>query len=1475
MKKRILIILALISILMAFLVTGCSEEPQTGAPGQGGDTNTPSVDAGNGGETNDNTKPPVNETYVKVADHVGSDKVVALRDAELASFDFTTLFSISDAGKAVAVNPAYIDMSELSSTPGDYVITCQWGGMSASVTIRVSAYTYKISLTEESISVKMSDALNYDYNALFTIKDNEGVVIPVTDDMVTSTVKAEVGSYTYTVTCGNATATLTVRVTQDHILEVMTSYRNLGLTSDAVLGYDMTELFSLFVDGTPVRVTSDMLDTSAVPTTVENIKLGDTYTVTLSYTTEDGRASISKSTTITVVAASETVLAGKNLDVYINATPIDLTTLFSITRAGESIAVTEDMISGSINYTKSGNYKLILTYMGESTEATVRVVEGVVLGYSKADTLTVKQGTDIATYPFAEDFTVVINGVRFTQFPLSYLDLSEVDFSVAGVYPVKLTVPYNEKKPGLTSKPTPINYEFTINYVVVENDYTLTVTEENVLLNAGTTQYNVFSNLKLRINGRNCGLTDDQSKVSVLACYAKLLSAPIDFASRGVQTVRIAVYVNGVDAPPVEISYTLRIESGIKVSATGTAVFTGSPLYVNQLFSITDSGKEIEVTTDMVNGKVDVFTPGIYHVSLVYEGIVCDAEVVVLDRQILGTYKTLMTTVPTYKETDDEEASDVLVPGTRLGELVINEDGSVTFGRMEGRLVGGDTNNLTVMCGINEYTFHYDNGVMVLDPENSLGMAFNDYKRPLLYFHTDVYEVQNLVTINYSDNYVLMNDAYGGAYSIDTVKVRNLTDNTEFWYGLKVKLITKSSSDHFYEVTWGEAEYPEQFQPIRGTVSTLTFEGVPYEFTMTSGVEAKVNKNDDGALWKNTDFTGTYNGSNAILRVDNVGNITLLVNGRIVFKVYPGMTYSGRAVLSAAESTALLYDFTGREGYGLYSDLFRLDTTAKTFTIDARDQYYGLYKFGNMYFYLDGYGTGHFSDDPTTYTTTRFTYAVENGILTAKFFDTDPRFAYGDSVSFYVSPLLNLLTVREFEGANVAGQTFVNSIITDGAIVTIGTATLPSYETNDLGKTALLNQITIITKDGELSIEEKRECLSTAPVDFTTAGFYLYTLKIQVSGVEVSTKYTIQILPKTYENSSIAVAWQTGLLSDTSLAIDAWGRVTFMVAGNSYTGIADVTDTGFTAFVYNVVGERIGLRGTVTDGIMTLRGTGGVNVNDIYTIGSVRVAGASGAYLRAITYDGITIYYLAERKTELGRVVTITSLNDMEITANGVILSLTDGDDQVTIVRVDEWGNDSTGVSMADAHRGIYTLADNADLTIDGFGNATLGNLIGTYVMHSAVATVTFAADDVRLYHLLSDMTYRIVETAQGEALVAGKTYTGEYAFSCGYYPYNANTSFAFLAGGKVIVRSTSDEHDTGSDACTDDSYAPTFANKTGMEGTYTVIGDHVTVSVGGETFVFHITNLQSADEIVCESTTLASDAHGQFPVSTSFACHA
>ncbi|MDE5547582.1 MAG: hypothetical protein K2J30_01090, partial [Clostridia bacterium] len=772
---------------------------------------------------------------------------VTLKDGEVSSYDFTSLFTVTKDGVSVPVLSEYVDSTLVSEAAGTYPVTCTYEGKQSSVTVTVTATVYTVEADTETVTLRVSQVADYNFKQHFTAK-TDGEKAEITDAMITSNVLAEAGAYTYTVTHGGVSKTIAVTVEADVL--IVNSYRVAEIQIDALADYDYTNLFSLYADGEAVRVTNDMLDTSALA----SAEAGKEYEVQLAYT-HKGVSYTGKAVVKAVEAKSYTV-STKQIVTYPHGENIDLATLFEIKRGDEIIPVTSDMLSGSIDYTKVGLNTVTLTFGGKVYQSTVEIKFGVILEYAHSDTVNVKKGTDKNEYPFAKDFNLIINGIPFNVIPESnFIGLDEVDFDKAGSYEVTLRIAYNVNPPkGLSGR---VDFEYTekkITYIVEEKTVQTSVKETLVSAVQGTKEYNPFSNLTVNVNGIIQFLTDNPDWADGFStCYARLLSDPIDFSSAEVQTVRVAVYPYGNDAEPIELSYEFVIQTDIVVTAQDIGLFTGGTLYVTDLFTVTEGGKPVEVTFDMISGKADTFRAGVYTVELSYGGVHKSATVTVFDSGMKGTYRTLLTTIPAASQDDDNDVDGdygdwgdygvdaiTATPSARaassvfvLDNLVIGEDGSVKWGNTPAIITGGiDENTLLIKIGSNDFTLHYSDGIVVLDPHNTLKLGFTDSRRPMVFFNEAQWTVEDYVTINYSSEYVLSTSFI--SFSIDTFRIKDKTDGREIWYGLKTHLVEKTSADTLYNVSWGEVEYAEGFVSIAGTTSTITYAGEEYRFEMQS-----------------------------------------------------------------------------------------------------------------------------------------------------------------------------------------------------------------------------------------------------------------------------------------------------------------------------------------------------------------------------------------------------------------------------------------------------------------------------------------------------------------------------------------------------------------------------------------------------------------------------------------------------------------
>lgn len=1198
---------------------------------------------------------------------------ITIKDTEVSDYDYTSLFTITVDGEKVAVASAYVDSTAVLETAGTYDVICTYETKNATKSVTVAETVYELTLSVEEVRIRSAQVNGYDFKQHFTAK-TDGVVTPIADEMVETDVTSVPGEYTYTVTFGKESKTLKIIVEDDFL--IVPSYQRAEIAADELEAYDFTQLFSVYADGAAIRVTREMLDLSAL----ENAAVGEEYVVTLTYTYEG--VPRSASTTVKIVAPEEYTVTVKNVVTYPHGENIDVTSLFEVKKGGEMIPVTPDMVSGEINYGVSGASETVsvitLTLNGTEYEATVTVKPGVVVDYVRGARISVRKGTEKATYAFINDFHVMIDGVRFVAIPESYLEgLDEVDFNTAGSYTVTLKIPYCNTKPsGLAGTPTFVVTEKTIQYDVVENDYSVELYREHVTLPEGTQEYNPFGNLSVKINGRTQTLTTRPDWVDFITCYAQVVSDPIDFSDKSVQRVEVAVYVNGVDSDPVTVSFTVEIDSDIVITATDKGVFSGATVYTKDLFTITEGGVPVEVTYDMISGKADTFTPGVYEITVEYEGIAKTATVTVFDNGMKGVYHTWLTTIPEAEDNDEEDYGSTAKPVARLDDLIIAEDGSITVNGSEATVIGGlDARTLIVRLGSYDYTLYYRDGIVVLDVDNSVKLGFSDYKRPLVYFHEDVWTIEDSVVINYSSDYVLQNSF--PTYSIDTFRIKSKTDGETKWYGLKVHLVEKSSANTIYKVTWGDVTYADNFVQAAGAASSLEFDGEEYTFIMESRKVGKISRNVKQLKYAGMTFRGTLNGENATLTANQQESFEFRVNNVRVFTMSNyDMTNAKNAYIDYATDTVFFYGYRENK----FSYRFKLDPENGTFTIDDRDRYYGLYETEEAFIFLDGYGTGVINFDRSTFSNTQFRYSVKNGVVTVEFLNTTSSFEFGEYAEFYLGEFLNVLTVKTFQNDPFTDKKFLNTIISDGAIVTISSTVFGVGG----GLQSLRDSVTIVTKDGELTGDAKNACIDTSTVSFNRAGFYRFAIKLNVGGQEMISYYALQILAKTYAGNSMFTAYGSGAIFKTnSVVFDEYGKAILNCGGVRYEGTVQLT--GEDTFVAKAISENgsvviaSGVR--IAEGIVRITATGAANFTDYFTTGTSKVAGTAGFVLREFTVGTEKTYILSAAATVTGEIVTAELVR-----GNGEadsIYKITNGPD-VKYVQIVRWDNTSNGIVILD-----------------------------------------------------------------------------------------------------------------------------------------------------------------------------------------------
>lgn len=1415
---------------------------------------------------------------VKVIEDILDIKVLSkvekikLTDKEAINYDFKSLFEIKENDNDVKVLDSYL--SQISLTPGVHELTCSYKGVTTKIVVEIEKTVeiiYEIELSVSEITINKSLAKTYDYKSLFTFKIN-GKITPITDDMIENNVEESAGEYTYVVRYDNVSKTLTVNIINDHIVEILKSYNEVEIAIDEINNFDFTSLFSLYVDGKAIQVNENMIDKSSLVGAVVN----QVYTITLSYELED---TVSTETIkIKIIDLSQIIINAKDLVIYPNSERIDLTTLFTITKGNKNIPVTIDMITGSIDYDNDGLNEITINYQNITKKAIVEVRRGVIIETPKTDTITIIKGTNQANYSFVNDFKVIINGIHFDSIPYTYISENNVDFTTPGEYTVTLKIPYNDKRLGISGVKF-VYYEKTITYKVVENKYTIDVLEDLVSLPYGTESYNVFNNLKVTINNRNQTLTEIKEHVDVITCYAKVVSESLDFNKVGIQFVEVEVYVNGVNSDPVVVNYNVIIESNVIVTANDTIAFTGDTVYARDLFKISDNAQEIKVTDDMITGKIDTFKPGVYTVTINYLGITKNARVVIYDSAIKGVYHTDFTTIPEKEEDDDEyeygegyyeedfyslrKAKDV----SPYSDLIIDENGKIVLNGKEVEIINGiDENSMIIRYYNYDYTLCIDNGIVTLDPDNSIKLLFNDYKRPLVYFSEDLWTIDSKVIINYGTNHVLMESF--NSYSIDIFNLTSNIDGTKLSYGLKVHLVEKTSADTFYKVTFSEVEFDENFEMISGTLSSLKFAGEVYRFQMETNNTGKINRNSDIKKYSNMTFNGIIDNNNARLVADSSESFTLYIDKTRIFSLSSlQISNIKNGGIDYSNDTLFVYSYSDE----FYSYKFTLNVNDKTFELVEKDKYYGYYVYSNKMIFIDGYGTGHISFDTKSYYTTVFTYTIENNYMTIKYHDILPSFKYGNSAKFYIDSLLNVLTVKELSDAKLEGAKFENSIITDGAIVRINSLKV-GQNADSIAKAELFDNIEIITRDGVMDRTSKANCITTSSIKFNTPGFYQFTITIEVEGIPVVSYYAIQIIESIYKDNPIVGIYGSGVINEkNSLSIDQYGQVILNCNDVIYEGMIVINnDFTFSAKLLNKDNQSVTLTGGLfRDGIIIVQCSGIESFNDYFTKGTSCVSGVSGTILRQIKVGGNITFIYAVSESMLGEVVDVTSINGINATEIGALLEI--NLESKIYVKINSWNDLKTGLVISDKYRGTYTKEGSQTIILDGFGNATVGTISGTYILNNNNVTIT-SISTTKVFALdITSYTYEEVNVNLDNTLVEGKVFNGSYTFVCYSYKYTADTSFTFGKNGIVTIKSTSVSHDDGDDACTEDVYSPIFASKAGVNGNYSVSGNKLTIKVNGINFVFVINDVLNVNTIVCVSSTLDSNEHGYFDVNTKF----
>lgn len=1390
---------------------------------------------------------------------------VTVKDVDIYTYDYASLFSVSVNGNETEVKPEYLDLSGLKTEPGTYVVTCSYAGSSAKVWIEVTETPFVATALESDVYVNKDCVNDLKLTELFAITLN-GEEIAVTEDMISGEVGSSVGDYEITLVIGSRSVQTTVHVVDRHIIKIGSAYAELDLTPEELSFYDFAADFYIYEDGKTVSVNSDgvTLDKSAI----FGATVGGSYNVTLTYASEDGKGSATATVKVNVVEVGSVVIKVKNTEVF-ESDYVDLTQIFEITRNGAPVTVTSDMISGEVNFEDSDECEITLKYDNRVKVATLKKITGVSIKYAHGDVVTVAKGTNKDEYYFAGDFEVYINGLRFYGIE-GWIDTTNVDFGNVGSYEAALTVKYNDASIGLGKPGFAATKTKTITYKVEPSVYELTYGSETVELEQGTTEYNPLSNLTLTVNGYKQSFTQNRNSVNSITTYYEVVSAP-DLTKAGEQTIKINLYVHGLDYAPVTATYKLVVKSGIVVYAEDRAVFTGETLYTPDLFKVFEDGKAVNVTLEMVSGRIDTETAGIYELTVSYKGVVRTASVSVIPSGYVGVYETADKTISKQAvEGEDGDVAEDEKPSVAIGDMVIGRDMSIDVHGIKAENIKLTDYGFKFSLKNNNHEVYFNDGIAVLVPLNEIKLEYNDDKRPIVYFHKDVWTIADSITLNSAkDGSSVYGDAkYSNRYSIYLYKIKNNQSGETKWFAIKIKIEKSSSYDTVYSVVFDYVEVSSGISSTKlGATGTIALDDEFYPFTISGKGVGSINTDNTNNPFANKTFTGMFDGKSATLTLGVNECPELIVGGSVVFRMNRNEFAPKYKASSAADGTINVYGFkvvtlnkrnnttsteyktdlsvtekddeNEKTTLTLFSYMFLLDTETNTFDVIERDEHFGLYKNAEgRYIFLDGFGRGiiDFTGERTDIYS--FYYSVNGNMLVLDYND-DAGDLSSEQAIFSIDGFGNVLTVQNAGDEFVYGETFENEYISHGAVVTLDKTVFHKGDSKD----EIINAVRIVTTAGEYTLAQKKSdkvsvngkqtaIVDTSRISMNYPGFYCLAIHLKVGeNNSVVTKYfAVQILEETFVGGSgFARNYGASLSGVTSFNMNAYGEITFVHDGATYTGFGHESEGKLFATVHSGKLEALTLRGELNaDGILTITAVNkNVLVTEYYSAGTVAYAGNGIFVVRSFATPSGNVFYVSSALSVLGDKVDLKTVDGEKVTSLsvGTILSLTYGGENY-VLRISELGNEKTGLEISDLLGGTYVSNDETEtLVLDGYGSATLNGTKGTYTVYSDVD------GGKRLVVKVGGKTIRAIIGISGERAgllvnygevkasnLDGKSYTADISDD---YEVSSMATLVFGANGSVTVGFE----------CSDTSASnPSYVGN----GTFTVSGETITIYVNG-----------------------------------------
>ncbi|MDE7373316.1 MAG: hypothetical protein K2N18_04555, partial [Clostridia bacterium] len=359
-------------------------------------------------------------------------------------------------------------------------------------------------------------------------------------------------------------------------------------------------------------------------------------------------------------------------------------------------------------------------------------------------------------------------------------------------------------------------------------------------------------------------------------------------------------------------------------------------------------------------------------------------------------------------------------------------------------------------------------------------------------------------------------------------------------------------------------------------------------------------------------FTGKVNGQNVRLTADNSEGFTITwANGSTTAIPSYSMSALKNGGSDYRNGTVFLYGYPALDKYNFvepFSYKFKVDKASKTFEYLERDIYWGVYEAKDSYIWLDGYGTGSISFNTSSYSTTQFTYTVKGNEISISYLDVLPAFEYGTGATFYINPLLNVLTLKQNDKGTFKDNLWTNGNITDGAVIEISSFFMAA-DSSQNARENFLKLITIRTKDGEVS--NKSELVDTKYINFGKSGFYHFTVTVEVGGSPVVCNYAMQILGAEYTGNALLGTYDSVLSNGYRITLNEYGMASITLGEVVYGGLVTLNADGFIIRARSGNDSVTAIATVLESGILSDRISGSANLYDYFTVAGAtkRIAG--------------------------------------------------------------------------------------------------------------------------------------------------------------------------------------------------------------------------------------------------------------------------